>query len=248
MRKILLSALFAAISAGTMAGNYLEGVEYYARIGYSIGGTAPLPMPPSVRKLNHFSLSPNFLFGADAVKPLHDQWSVMVGIRFENKGMDEEVQVKSYHMAMQRGGEALVGRFTGNVATHVKAWQATLPVQALFKLNNVNLRFGPYFSYVLFNTFRGSAYGGYLRLGDPTGGKVNIGTDPGTQGVYDFTSDMRHFQWGLGLGADWYFYRRLGASADITWGLNGVHKTAFKTIEQTLHPIYFTLGMVYKIH
>ena len=59
--------------------------------------------------------------------------------------------------------------------------------------------------------------------------------------------DMRSFQFGLTVGVDWAFYRQLGLSADLSWGLTGIHRSDFKTVEQTLYPIYGTIGLFYRI-
>ena len=111
----------------------------------------------------------------------------------------------------------------------------------------MRLKFGPYFSYALNNEFTGYAYDGYLREGDPTGQKVELGHNEGERGDYDFSSDMRHWHFGFDFGADWYFSQRFGAYADVQWGMSGVFRKDFKTIEQTMYPVYATLGVLYKL-
>ena len=51
----------------------------------------------------------------------------------------------------------------------------------------------------------------------------------------------------MNAGADWYFSKRWGAYADIAWGLTGIFKRDFKTIEQTMYPIFGTIGVTYKL-
>ena len=63
----------------------------------------------------------------------------------------------------------------------------------------------------------------------------------------DFSDDMRKCHVGIALGADYRIGKRIGVYADITWGLNGAFKSSFKTIEQTLYPIYGTIGLTYKL-
>ena len=58
---------------------------------------------------------------------------------------------------------------------------------------------------------------------------------------------MRKIQVGFDAGADWQIYRRWGAYADIAWGITGIHHSSFKTIEQTLYPIFGTVGIIYKL-
>ena len=64
---------------------------------------------------------------------------------------------------------------------------------------------------------------------------------------YDFSDDMRKCHVGMLIGADCRLGKRLGVYADLTWGLNDAFKSSFKTIEQTLYPIYGTIGLTYKL-
>ena len=112
----------------------------------------------------------------------------------------------------------------------------------------MRLRGGLYASYLTYRDFSGWAYDGYLRVDGPTGEKVSLGHNEGERGEYDFSSSMRRWQWGATVGMDWYVYRRFGIFAELNWGFNGVHKSDFHTIEQTLKPIYGTLGFTYLIN
>ena len=100
----------------------------------------------------------------------------------------------------------------------------------------------------LSSSFDGYAYNGHLRVGDPTGTRVDLGTDEASRGTYDFSDDLRRVQFGIDVGADWQFSRRYGAYADLSWGLLGAFKSDFKTIEQTMYPIFGTIGLTYKFH
>lgn len=247
MRKLILAA-FAALSFATAsAENIFEGLAYNIRVGYSIGGTAPLGMPASIRKLNDYTLTNNLQLGIDARHMFDSRWGVMAGLHFENKGMDEDARVKNYKMKIVRGGQELEGRFTGDVHTKVSEWMFTVPVLATYSVGKFLLKAGPYFSYVHSRSFSGDAHNGYLREGNPTGAKIQIGNDADTRGHYDFSHNMRRMQWGIDVGADWYFHKKTGIYADISWGLSGIHHSNFKTIEQTLYPIFGTLGVVYKL-
>ena len=166
-----------AISAQAMAIGIFDNLTYYARAGYALGGTAPLGMPAEIRGLNKFSVKPNITLALDAYKPLGNGWGLLAGFHYENKNMKTDADVKNYHMEMRQGGRTVNGRFTGSVVTEVDEWMVTLPLQATYDLGNVRLKAGPYLSYVLSNNFSGYAYDGHLRVGDPTGNKINIGSD-----------------------------------------------------------------------
>ena len=172
----------------------------------------------------------------------------MTGIHYENKGMKTDARVKNYHMQMRYGEQVIEGMFTGNVVTIVEQNLVTLPVLATYDVaRNVRLKLGPYFSYVATHKFSGNAYDGYLREGDPTGQKVELGHDEGERGEYDFTNNLRKWQLGIDAGADWYLTQRLGVYADISWGLTPIFKSDFKTIEQKLYPLYGSVGIVYRL-
>ena len=59
--------------------------------------------------------------------------------------------------------------------------------------------------------------------------------------------DMRSVQFGVGIGVDWQVYKCLGVSADLNWGLTGIFPSDFKTVEQTLYPVYGTIGVFYRL-
>ena len=78
---------------------------------------------------------------------------------------------------------------------------------------------------------------------DPTGPKVEF-TD-GKIATYDFSDDLRHFQWGLQVGAGWRAFKHLNVYADLTWGLNDIFKSDFNTITFAMYPIYLNIGFGY---
>ena len=131
----------------------------------------------------------------------------------------------------------------------------TVPLQIAYDLSpHVRLKAGPYVSYVTSRKFEGWAYDGYLRRReeghdkhDPTGQKVMLGHNDGERGNYDFSDDMRSWQMGIDVGADWYITKRWGAKAGLSWGLTGIFRSGFDTIEQTMYPIYGTFGVVYQL-
>ena len=248
--KILLivAVLAGAFATEMRAWGITENLNYTVRLGYNIGGTAPVGMPATIRSLEKFELQGNFLLGFDVQKDFWGDWGVMTGLRFEKKGMKIDAKVKNYHMEIVRGGDRLSGNFTGNNVSEADLQMITLPVMATFKPSErVTLKLGPYVSYVNTRVFKGYAYNGYLRVGDPTGQKINIGSDAETRGTYDFSSDLRRFQFGIDAGVDWRIYRRWGVYADLSWGLTGIHNSDFHTVEQTLYPIFGSLGVVYRL-
>lgn len=207
-------------------------------------------MPATIRSLSRYTLQPNLLIGADVHKHFGGgKWGLMLGIHLEQKDMEVDAKVKNYHMAMRIGNEAPVrGVFTGQVVSEAGLGMVTIPVLATYDITpKVRIKAGPYVSYAYQTEFSGYAYDGYIREKDPTGTKVMVGIGDAANGTYDFSDSMRNLFFGIDVGADWYFSRRWGASIDLSWGLNGIFKSNFDVIDDTLYPIYANVGVTYKI-
>lgn len=231
----------------TVKNTFSERLQYSVRVGYNVGGNMPLGMPEEIRALNSYTPQMNPVVGGDALLPINDRWAGYIGLRFENKAMSEDAKVKNYHMEISKGGQTLAGMFTGDVTTKTCEWMLTLPIQAVLHWNKVDLRLGPYVSYLINREFSGWAHNGYLRVDDPTGAKVLLGEGPNERGDYDFSEHMCRWHFGIGLGADWHFGSRMGAYAELNWGMTPTMLGDFHTIEQKLFPIYGTLGLTYKL-
>lgn len=249
MKKILTTAILALAIAMTATAKILpDNLNYTVRLGWNVGGTTPIGMPATIRKMNSYKLQSNLLLGFDIQKDFNERWGLMTGLHFESKGMKVDATVKNYHMTIVRGGETLTGYFTGNNVSDADMQMATIPVLATCRLGDkVLMKFGPYISYLTTHNFEGYVYNGYLRKDTPTGQKIEMSDDEESRATYDFSGDMRRFQWGLDLGVDWNIYHRWGVYADLSWGLSGIYNSEFDTIEQTLYPIYGSIGLTYKL-
>lgn len=248
LRPLVAATLLVVTAMHAHASNPFGDVELRTRLGYNIGGTAPVSMPATIRKLSKYSLTPSVQLSVDAYKPIGGRWGVDVGLALENKAMKADARVKSYHMALRQSDETLEGVFTGQVVTKVRQWMLTLSALATYDVTrSVRLKLGPYLSYVVDHDFSGYAYDGYLRVGSPTGTKVELGNDAASWGTYDFSDDLRHLQAGIKGGVDWQFSSHVGIYAEIAWGVSGIFHSRFNTIEQTLYPIYGTIGISYKL-
>ena len=236
------------LSSRVQAYNLVDSLQLRIRAGYSIGATTPIPLPETIRSIDGYRLTPSFMVGFDAMLPLKGKWGIALGLHFENKGMEGDVTTKAYHMELVKGDSRIEGLFTGHVKQKVAQWMLTIPLQATLQLGRkVTLKGGPYVSVLLSSDFSGIASDGYLRQGDPTGAKILMGSKEDEWASYDFSDEMRRMQFGIGIGADWQVYRRLGVSADLNWGLTGIFPGDFKTVEQSLYPIYGTIGIFYRL-
>ena len=238
-------AIFTVNSA--FADDNTKKLELKARIGYNIGATTPIGIPATIRSIEAFRLTPSFMAGADVMMPLCSKWGIATGLRFENKAMNADAMTKGYRTELVKGDSKVEGLFTGLVKQKVTEWMFTVPVKATYQVSpKVTLSAGPYISLLISKDFSGIASDGYLRQGDPTGPKIIIGNKEGEWATYDFSDEMRNFQVGIAAGVDWQLYQNFGLSADVNWGLSGIFKSDFKTVEQSLYPVYGTIGVFYK--
>lgn len=225
----------------------LKNWEIELRAGYNIGGVAPLPLPQEIRKLESYSPTLPFSVEADFTKRFgsENKWGILFGVKMENKNMDTKAKVKNYNMEIVGdGGEKVGGRWTGGVQTSVRNSYLTFPILGVYRVHpRTNIKLGVFLSYMMEGKFEGYVYDGYLRQGDPTGLKVEYSGDD--VATYDFSDDLRTFQWGAQAGVDWKAFKHLKLYADLTWGLNNVFHSDFKTITFDMHPIYLNLGVGY---
>ena len=98
-------------------------------------------------------------------------------------------------------------------------------------------------SYLMDGDFSGHVYEGYLRETNPTGDKINFTN--GAIATYDFSGDLRKFQWGVQAGVDWKAFKHLKVHADLNWGLNDIFNKDFKTVTFDMYAIYLNVGFGY---
>jgi hypothetical protein len=106
MKKTLLISILMVAAAAANAQDNNGSIIFTASAGFSVGGTAPLQMPAEIRSINSFSLTPNYQASLLAEKTF-GQCGIVSGIRFEDKGMKEEANVKNYHMAIVQGEQSI---------------------------------------------------------------------------------------------------------------------------------------------
>lgn len=225
----------------------LHGLEYEIKAGFNVGGTSPLPLPEEIRAITGFKPNINLAIEGNVTKwiDVKKKWGIMLGLRLENKGMETKADVKNYGMEIiGDGGEHLSGNWTGKVKTKFRGSYFTVPLLGVYQLSSrVKLSAGPYVSLLTSGDFNGYVSDGYLRKGDPTGTKVEFKDD--NTAPYDFSKDLRKFQWGVQAGVNWRAFKRLTVHGDLTWGLNNIFNSDFKTITFNMYPIYLNAGFGY---
>ncbi len=225
-----------------------SNTEFQIRAGFSIGGFAPIPFPTEIRKVE--SYNPTMVLGLEAnvTKWLDDNRKLgfRLGLRAEGRGMKTEAQVKDYYTeVIGDGGQKVTGNFTGMVQTTVKNSYFTIPVLAIYGVTERwNLYAGPYFSALTEKNFSGYVSDGYLREGGATGSKLIFEGD--NKGPYDFSDDLRIFQWGVMAGGEFTLRKHLQLFSELTWGMNDLFQKDFNTITFDMYAIYLNFGFGYR--
>lgn len=257
MKKKILACLFAfaftsiAVNAQEernqgIIWSSLRGLDYEIKAGFNIGGVSPIPLPEEIRALTGYKPTICLAIEGNITKWLDTQkkWGVALGLKLENKGMEARARVKNYGMEITDGGSTVKGMWTGKVRTKVRNSYFSIPVLVKYQLSpRVNLSAGPYISFMTNGDFSGDVYEGYLREDDPTGAKVIFEGDK--KASYDFSDNLRKFQWGAQIGTEWRAFKHLNVFADLTWGLNDAFKSDFNTITFAMYPIYLNVGFGY---
>ena len=221
-----------------------------ARVGYTIGGTTPIPLPAEIRRMNGFKPKGGVTFGADAYKMVSRRWGFSAGWHFFYEGFHTSANVKNYRMSLTMEGNTMGGYFTGCDVTNTDMWGVTIPILATLRLSpRWNLSFGPYVSFYFWQNFSGEVYDntdgiGYLRVDTPTGEKVNMSrNNPAT---YDFSENMRPWNAGLEVCFDLKVMKHLNAFGSLDWGLSNIMDPDFDAAAFTMYPIYATSGVAYR--
>ena len=225
-----------------------HGLDYEVKAGINIGGTSPLPLPKEIRSLDNYSPGLAITLEGNATKwiDIKQKWGVSLGIKLDSKEMETKASVKNYGMEIfsETGGK-IKGLWTGGVKTKVKMSYLTIPVLANYRISSRwKVMAGPYFSYMMNGEFSGNVYEGHLRTPDASGSRVNFEGE--NMAAYDFSDNLRHFQWGLQVVGEWKAYKHLNVHADLTLGLNDIFEKDFTTVSFAMYPIYLNLGFGYE--
>ncbi|HZK08607.1 MAG TPA: porin family protein [Bacteroidales bacterium] len=248
---LLVFCFFVANAQETTPGEkslFFQNTEFQIRAGFSIGGIAPIPLPIEIREIERYD--PTLALGLEAnlTKWLgeNQKWGIRTGLRAEGRGMKTEARVKDYYTeVIGDGGQKVTGNFTGMVQTTVKNSYFSIPVLAIYDISKRwNLYGGFYFSTLIERNFSGYVYDGYLREGGSTGSKLIFEGD--NKGPYDFSDDLRVFQWGAMAGGEFTLRKHLELFSELTWGLNDLFKNDFKTITFDMYSIYLNIGFGYR--
>lgn len=220
-----------------------QNMDYQLRTHFSIGGSSPLLIPREIRKIK--SYNPTLVLGleANATKWFSPskRWGVRVGARVESKGMKTRALVKNYYTEVAQNEEKIKGYFTGEVLTEAKNTYFTAPFSLLFKMNpNLSIYSTISLSGLMEGSFKGQVSDGYLRQDTPLGNKIVFEEEGSAQ--YDFTKEVREFQWGTSLGVEYFLTKHFLIFGEMSYTISPLLNADFEAISFPLHHIYMNLG------
>ena len=226
--------------------NDWTGWGYGCRLGFTIGGITPVPLSAEIREMMTFSPNGAFMQEFYGYKLFKERFGFYFGERLAIEGMNVEARVKNYHMSIEQGGDYISGYFTGVDKTEAKLISVKIPIEFMARVNSrLDLRVGPYIQINLHREFKGEVYDGYLRENTPTGQKI-IFSD-GSKATYDFSEDVKKTCFGAEVAADFLIKNNFGIFANLDYGFGSVFADDFETITFKMYPIFFSLGVSYRI-
>lgn len=242
--KYYITPIILSISLGISGQNQFE---HKIVAGLNLGATAPVGLPAEIRSID--SYWPQFTprLGYMAKYNVNKDWGVGSGIILDYKGMGTKASVKYIYtrVKLEEGNESNVmeGYFVGKNKTEVKSANVTIPLTAIYNLNDKwSLRAGGYASYAFSKEFYGEVSDGYLRRETITGTKIDI-----DRAEFDFNSDMKKFDYGVILGAEMKINERFGILADLNWGLTPIFPSSFTGMKFDMYNIYMAVALTYKL-
>lgn len=228
---------------------FTENIDYQGKIQLSLGGASPLGIPAQIREIESFKPKNALGLEVNATKWLADdkKFGIRTGLKFEGRGMKTQARVKNYYTQIEdETGAQTKGYFTGHVVTQLQNYYFTLPTLFVWNATKKwNFYGGFYFSLAADKSFTGYIYDGAFREGTPIGELTTF--EGSTQGLYDFSDDLKTFQWGNQLGAEFKTNSKWRFSADLTFANGQVFKSDFEAISFKMYNIFGNLGIAYQL-
>ena len=218
-------------------------------VGYNLGGSVPIPFPEEIRSITSFSPKFTPQLGYNISYPLSNSWNIESGILLDFKGMTVEDKVKYMYTNVTMDGSNLQGYFTGRNETKTRATYITMPLRASYNLTDTwRIRAGVFASYRLNSDFSGTVWDGYIRVTteeDIINSEI-IDIPDKDVAVFDFSKDMKRFDFGVSFGFEHDFKSRFGIFGDFSYSITKLFPKDFTAIDVKMHNTYLSLGASYK--
>ena len=241
------------------------GFGFQLKMGYSIGGYSPLPIPREIRKIQKFSPQGGISVGIEGYKMFNRRWGLKIGVTLANQGFSTKAEVKNYYTKMKLEGDEQQGWFTGTNETSINNWTLTIPVLATFRMSpRWHVSLGPYLQVFLSKNFEATVYGfkddpdrvSGLRIDEgygPTGEYIDFRPSwdeekkkwDYSEAYSDLSKDMVTCTAGIELLFDWKITKHIGAFGKLDWGFTSIFPGDYDTVRFKMFPIFGTIGGAY---
>jgi hypothetical protein len=236
LKIIKITVILVILAQASFAEEKHRGFwDFFAKIGFNLGGTMPRPMPSSINKVESYNPGLAPTIEAETLRWLSKKVGVSTGLCFENKGMKSTASVKEYSMNF----EDFHGKFRGTVDTEMSFNYLGLPILAHYAFTeNFSVYAGAYYAYLLSGEFKGTTSDGTLNGGS---GKIDVGREE-----YDFSNELRHHDAGLSIGLNFLPYsEHLLLSLGFNYGLVSVFPSDFNGVSDDMQNVYGKLSVGY---
>lgn len=246
-KKILLLLWLLAAGAATAEAAPKENFDYDISLGFNLGASTPMGLPAEIRKIDHYRPTVNLSIGGAATYMVTPRWGASAGLTFETKGMSTGISVRNYHLTMniQEGDDhgTKTGYYTGEIRNKTKITYLTIPLNAVFRPSGRwKVEAGPYFSFAIDRSFIGHVEGGTMHEDTPLMPAIGI-----SKAEYDYSDDIRVFDFGIGAGGRYRVYKGLSVKARLTWGVLSTLDPSRRKIDMDTYNVYLNIGFTYTL-
>jgi len=240
IKKILLTLLTTAtLSNATYAEDFHFAPEIEPFVGINLGATTSLGVPEETEKINSAKTLLCPAIGVNAIQMFSEHSGASVGLIFERKGGNSNVEMKNFEteITLAGSGTPTHGFFTGISTNHHSVYYLTLPVCYVYRINDKwDINAGMYFSYALSRTRTGEAYDGKIRT---TPLVPAIAVEYSTS---DWSDKVPRFDYGISVGATRQIWRNLDVKLDVNWGLRNTLNAPESGLTKSVYNLYACLG------
>lgn len=245
-RYLIITGCLLFLYTNCLAQQSANSWSFSVRAGFSIGATTPIGIPATVRKIESYNPGLMLSFEPGAQYHLKNRFGLAAAVRVEQKGMTTQSRVKGYYTTFNEGNkggsQSVTGYFTGSVITRVKNTYLTVPVYGTYSFNSpLSIKVGGFVSWLLDKNLTGKAQNGYIRDQTPVGAKEEINA-----ASYNFSDEVRTFNAGAEIGADYQLTQHLFASGIFNFAVTPLMEKEFQSINFDLHNLYLNLGVGYR--
>lgn len=242
--KVFVTTLALILLSYTAAGQCSHGInrmQWGATVGLNIGATAPLPIPQEITKTHAWYPNTNGVVALwGRVRFCSSPWGLLVGLESERKAFS--ATTSAVDLPIQIPGVDTAGPipFTGLQNTELQTSYLTMPIMATFATKDERfiLQMGLYHSLLLSGNF-------YVKVdGDGTIAGAPIAPEQILR--FDFSDEVHAHDFGLRIGAEYFFTPKVGISARFNFGITPALKEEFRAIPSKMHHMYAMIGASYR--